>query len=454
MIRKINPKIIYPDICQTSLDWLADHATKWLKENVPQHGRIWFPDENTQGLTEKFPKDDELVEVVLTGSFFIRILEAKLWPFKNMRLWTFSPRIKAFLIDVYQMKSEEIGIIGRFPSSKKPSAPDFNQTVNLVYAGRLSLTKNITSLIRLTSLLQTHFKRDVTLDLFGKTDNFPDESIGRFTDFSMNEEIEELIKRLPWKNKPVIHAPVPQHEWLNINRPHPLFISLSSSMYEDFGTAAEIASHHGWPSLLSNWGGHGSANHNLLVPMHLVARTYEPVFLQNYKTLTLATQLIDNSLPFLSSSHAEPGYVPDRIWDKQSLGTTIDDFIKCWGPGVLLSLREKMSTFADTPSGIELFKKYHAFLGPEKTQIAWIINDLAPLPDFKLPLEDKAFEVIYLRELFNPYFLKRIADFEKIVLFDLGEDLSRVVRFLREVHGLSTPLFIWSKSQDEIRELP
>lgn len=155
-----------------------------------------------------------------------------------MRLWTFSPRIKAFLIDVYQMKSEEIGIIGRFPSSKKPSAPDFNQTVNLVYAGRLSLTKNITSLIRLTSLLQTHFKRDVTLDLFGKTDNFPDESIGRFTDFSMNEEIEELIKRLPWKNKPVIHAPVPQHEWLNINRPHPLFISLSSSMYEDFGTAA------------------------------------------------------------------------------------------------------------------------------------------------------------------------------------------------------------------------
>lgn len=214
-----------------------------------------------------------------------------------MRLWTFSPRIKAFLIDVYQMKSEEIGIIGRFPSSKKPSAPDFNQTVNLVYAGRLSLTKNITSLIRLTSLLQTHFKRDVTLDLFGKTDNFPDESIGRFTDFSMNEEIEELIKRLLGKINPSF-----MHLFLNMN-------GLTSTALIPYSLASQAPCMRilelrrdrlpSWlASLLSNWGGHGSANHNLLVPMHLVARTYEPVFLQNYKTLTLATQLIDNSLPF------------------------------------------------------------------------------------------------------------------------------------------------------------
>ena len=453
MIRKINPKIISSDICQTSLDWLEVHAKEWMKENVSDHGRIWFPDENTLGLTDNFPKEGELVEVILTGSFFVRLLEAKLWPFKNMRLWTFSPRIKSFLIDAFQMKPEEIGVIGRYPSLKQPLPPDFTQTVNLVYAGRLSLTKNITTLLRLTSLLQTHFKRDVTLDIFGKTDNFPDESIGRYSDFSMDQEIEELIQMLPWNKQPVFHGKVPQYEWLNLNRPQPVFISLSSSMYEDFGTAAEIASQQGWPSLLSNWGGHASANHTLLVPMHLVARTHEPVFLQNYKTLALAAKLSENALPFRATQN-EPGFIATTILNQSSFYNSLDNFLKKWGPEILLSLREKMSTFADSPKGIEFFKNYHASFAPESYQVAWIINDLAPMTDTKLPLQEEAFEVIYLRELFNPYFLKRILKFKKIVLFDLNDDQPKVHQYLKETLGLDTPLFIWSNSQNEFRELP
>lgn len=452
MIKKINPKIVSRDICQTSLDWLEEHAKRWMKENVPEHGRIWFPDENTSGLSENFPKEGEQVEVVLTGSFFIRMLEAKLWPFKNIRLWTFSPRIRSFLMDAYKFKPEEIGVIGRFHSLKEVSAPDFRQTVNLVYAGRLSLTKNITTLLRLTSLLQTHFKREVTLDIFGDTDNFPDESIGRYSDFSMDAEINELIQKLPWIYKPVFHGRVPQYQWLNINRPSPVFISLSSSMYEDFGTAAEIAAHEGWPSILSNWGGHGSASHTLLVPMHLVARTHESELLQNYKTFALATRLAMNSLPFIGN-HFEPGLIATQTLEKSSLHHSIDEFIKKWGPEVLLSFREKMSTFADSPKGIELFKKYHEFFAPEDYQVAWIINDLSATDDYQLPLQKDDFEVIYLRDLFNPYYLRKIPKFKKIVLFDLNDDQSKVLTFLKETLGLDTPLYSWSKSLGEIQEL-
>lgn len=448
MIYKTLPKKPRPDVCQRSLDWLEDHAISWFSKNVPNHGKIWFSDENSKHILQDFPKSGEFVEIILTGSFLNRLLESNLWPFENFRLWTFSSRVKSFLISSVGFTEEQIGLIGRNPPSQLITKPNFQQEVNFVYAGRLSLAKNITAIIRLTSELQTIHQSRVTLDLFGLPDDLADPSLGRFQPYVIEDEIHNLIHQLNWANKPVFHQAVPQNEWLKINRLSPAFISLSTSMHEDFGTAAEIATQHGWPTLLSAWGGHVDACLAYKIPHQLIARTHEPVFIQKMKTKILAQQLLSQKWEL--NSYQNISHV-SRPLNRDALKSLIDGFVKKWSPEILLCLRNEMIRFADTSKGRDLFKSYHSHFGKGICRKAVIVNDLKTNPDYYFAGDNEAFEVIFVRDLFSPFYMNQWNQFDEISMINLGEEANSIVDFFKTTLGISAVLKIYLEDEKSFK---
>src|SRR5690606_10749987 len=181
------------------------------------------------------------VEIILTGSFLLRIFEMKYWNFNKVRLWTFSSKVRDFFIHYVGIEEKYIGLIGRSISKNNIASANFQDPViNLVYAGRLSPAKNITTLLKLTHQLQDH-GLNVTLDIYGDYNLLPNEAFGRYTPIPIRQLIDELIYSRKWTTVPKFHGTVPQGQWIQHEYKNPVFISLSTSMYEDFGTACHIA---------------------------------------------------------------------------------------------------------------------------------------------------------------------------------------------------------------------
>ena len=345
--RKINPDATNVDTCQKSLDWLRIEVTEWLRTNVPDHGDIWFADDNST-LISRFPEETAKVEIIFTGSFFLRFIESGLWSFKNQRVWVLSQRVKDIFVHLFGIPQDEIGVIGR------PVKKEVKPGHNFVYAGRLSLTKNIPGLLHFISELQK-VSPDATLDVFGEFDSFPDESLGRFAPFSLKDHVSDLLARLQWTRRPVFHGEVSQNEWPLVNRNNPAFISFSTLMYEDYGTAVEIANRRNWPALISDWGGHAeaSAHH---IPVNLIPEAFMPEEIQALKAKRLVTQFMDGKFTFRSIN---PAFIPVPC---KSLQMARNEFMAKATPEILLCLREEMSLFADTPKGQKIFRSYRQLM--------------------------------------------------------------------------------------------
>lgn len=341
--RKINPDTTDADTCQKSLDWLGNEVTEWLRTNVPDHGEIWFADDNST-LGSRFPSESAKVEIIFTGSFFLRFLESGLWPFRNQRIWVLSQRVKDIFVHLFGISQEEIGVIGR--PVKKENHPGHN----FVYAGRLSFTKNIPGLLHFISELQK-VSPEATLDVFGEFDTFPDESLGRFAPFNLKENVMDLMSKLHWTNRPVFHGEVAQNEWPLVNRKNPAFISFSTLMYEDYGTAVEIATRRNWPALISDWGGHAEAS-GQHVPVSLLPEAFMPEEIQALKAKRLVTQFMDGKFNFRS---CDPAYIPVTC---KTLQIARNEFMAKSSPEILLCFREEMSFFADTEKGQKIFRSY------------------------------------------------------------------------------------------------
>lgn len=438
-----------PDPCQISLDWLEEFAQHWFTENVSNHGQLWFSDENVRGITKNFPNPHLPVEVILTGSFFARILESTFWNFDKFRLWTFSPAIKSFLTSILNIDPAKIGVIGR-PCYQTPLfVPDFTQEVNLIYAGRLSLSKNISALLRVVSLLQTKHNKKVTLDIFGEFDSFPDESLGKYQIPSLDELILKNFNELPWCEAPTFHGHVPAKDWINIKRLHPTFISLSTSMYEDFGTATQMAASRGWPSILSSWGGHKSAQNSILIPSYLIPQEAEPTFIQNAKSQEMAKKLSSNTFEFFTNQK-DSNFIPQSYFERESFQQLIHYFIKNNSPEILFCFREKMTEFADTAKGVSLFKEYRkCFAGDSTAHTAIVYDDSCNAPVIEgLTLPRETYELIAVRQLFSSFYLKELPSFKEIIFLNLNEEMTlRVSDFLTSTLSLNTPLFIQHKGE-------
>lgn len=447
MIQKINPKILPMDICQTSLDWLEKYVHQWFSLHVPEHGEIWFADENAKGLSSNFPTNDRSVEVILTGSFLLRVLESKLWPFKKCRFWVLSMSIKNILVSTLKLPEDAIGIISRDSCSSNQGHLDFSKPVNFVYAGRLSFSKNVTGLLRLVSCLQTQFNCNVTLDIFGDPDDLHDDSYGRFNPYSMTSLIHSLINELKWITPPTLHGRVEPNKWLSLKRNAPCFVSLSTSMYEDFGVAAEEAKLASWPCLLSNWGGHQECSGAYLIPYNLIPQTREPDFVQQLKATQLASYLL-NSKVLATQAKPDQHFAGPRLLNRTEFQSIADNVIQLWGEEILLCLREKMGFFADTAKGMEFFHRYHQGMGKEHSDIAFIVNDLKINSDDTSVTINTAFDVIYTRELFCKYTVLELNRYKAFYLCGLESDLSTVLNFIKNCVGSEIDIKIFPHLSD------
>ncbi len=345
--RKINPDTTDADTCQKSLDWLRVEVTDWLNTNVPDHGEIWFADDSSS-IVSNFPSAGSKVEIIFTGSFFLRFLESGMWPHWNQRVWVLSQRVKEIFVHLFGMPQEEIGVIGR------PVKKEVTPGQNFIYAGRLSFTKNIPGLLHFVSELQK-ISPDATLDVFGEFDTFPDESLGRFAPFSLKENVMNLMTKLHWNRRPVFHGEVPQNDWPLVDRQNPAFISFSTLMYEDYGTAVEIATRKNWPALISDWGGHAEASGHH-VPVSLLPETFMPEEIQALKAKRLVTQFMDGKFLFRSFN---PASIPATC---KSLHKARNEFMGAAGPEILLCFRDEMSFFADTQKGQKIFRSYRKIM--------------------------------------------------------------------------------------------
>ncbi len=430
MLKKVNPRLPDHDTCQRSLDWLYTDIEKWFQSHVPDHGHLWMADDDLNGLSSRFPSPSAKVEIIFTGSFLMKFLESGHWPFQDFRIWVLSERVKEIFINLFQLPASEIGVIGRKVHAKKSLGENF------VYAGRLSRGKNIPGMLRFVSELQK-IRPNVTLDIFGAFDDFPDESLGRYVAGDLRDEVMALVDNLPWTSTPVFHGDVPQDKWPLIQKPSPTFISFSSSMYEDYGTAAEIACRKGWPCFVSNWGGHSEAS-AWHIPFYEIPQWFELPVLQNLKANHLAEKFNQNGFSF---SGKDPGFIPGK---STQLQTARNSFI-LHSPEALLCLRNKMYLYADTTKGSAFFREYRFCMsGNSRGKNLLISNDQSD-EEILIPETSGEIETTTVRDALSPFFLKRLSGYQRIHVCTGKEEGEKIVQYLKTTLQLPTEIILWTR---------
>ncbi len=374
MIRKIRPQTKPQFSCHHSLSWLAQYAQKTLIDNGVDVKHLWVVDSNEQCFDVKLP-DDVTIDILLTGSFFLRMLELPFWPIKKMRLWTLSEDSRNLISEVFKISQKQIGLI---PHPETPATNTNESFKDFVYAGRLSWGKNIEALLSLVSYLQNTTHPSLTLTIYGEKSDLPEESFGRVIDG--NFDIQELINLYPWKSRPALKGNDP--EWFDRLSSDSHYISLSTSMYEDFALSPTEAAQHGSSLILSRWGGHKHKRGAKLLNSSLIFKSFEPNWIKEIKTKLLAQELTSISsstqgqdLPFSLSENSS----------QEELTKHVMNFIHKQSPEILLCFREAMDVYADTFKGRNFFYLYQKYFSSLETPSEMVFYEEEPQ---KLNLSD------------------------------------------------------------------
>lgn len=411
-MKKVSPLAFTHSSCKASLDWLREYAKNWLSKNVEDCGHVWLPDDNHFALTTDFPKSDHKVEIVFTGSFLLRLIELPYWRFDQVRIWTFSSVMKQILAEYLDIDPNKVGLIPHLENS--PHQLNLSKA-ELLYVGRLNWTKNIEALLYLTSYLQQHYSKDITLNLVGTSDDLPDESLGRVEAQAFSDELPKIINSLSWVTPPLLSGY--HQDWDKFINEKSHFISLSTSMYEDFGVSANVAG-KSVPCLLSSWGGHWDQKGSYLLSSELIFHSFEPMWIKKRKTQLLAQELIQGHFKSSPQTHIT---IPGTISFKEVVKGA-SAFIERYLPDILLLLREDLDTFADTEKGKSLFYSYrHKFAGSPAFKTLHIYGEQAKDHDFStdtllLREEDLLFSV-YQKLLFRDIEVEVNAVDDKLVDF-------------------------------------
>src|SRR5690606_18579064 len=371
--------------------------------------------------TSHFPKGDKHTEVILTGSFLMRLIELPYWKLQEMRLWTFSSKLKKTLSEFLDINPNLIGLIPHPNHSKKEL--DL-KSADLIYVGRLNWTKNIEALLCLTSYIQHHYSSEITLSLVGKPDDLPDESLGRVETLPFEMELQKIINHLPWVNPPKLYGH--QDNWKGFLNDKSHFISLSTSMYEDFGVAANEAGEK-VPTLLSSWGGHWDQSGAYLIPSEHIFHSYEAEWIKKRKTELLAQSMTQGI--FYEAEEMTP-YIPVMSHHKELTEACLK-FIDRHSPEILLLFREDLDTFADTDKGKTLFHRYRNHFSERFSSLRTLHIYGEEAQDY--PFSKEAFLIPERELIYNVYQKLLFRDFE----IEINGISSKVLDFLTDTLNIS-----------------
>lgn len=351
MINKTHPHVRPLFSCHHSLQWISEYAQELLLQNCVQSNFLWVIDNNEQCFNGGIPHD-QVIDILLTGSFFIRLLELPYWPVKEVRLWALSPDIRNFMSEVFKIPKEFIGLL---PHPEIPKLAEKKELRHFVYAGRLSWGKNIDALLALVSYLQHTTHPDLELTLFGEKSDLPEESYGRINDNKF--DIESLLQMYPWKKRPILKGNDPK--WFDKIQENSHYISLSTSMYEDFAVSPSEAAQKNVPLILSQWGGHKYKKGATLLSQAFIFKSFEPQWVKLEKTKLLANQLIHGA----KQTGEDFKFSEAKALAHDELSSLMMSYIQKNSPEILLCFREAMDVFADTFKGRNFFYQYQKHFG-------------------------------------------------------------------------------------------
>ena len=367
--------------CLTSMSILVKKITSLHFSDQSQN--TWFPDvPNSLSIHNK----DHPLNIIFFGSFFTRLLESGLWNHDHYKLFVLSTAIKEVMVKIFKFPPKKISVIPRY--SLFPCLPIkkiiLPKEFDLIFAGRLSATKNLEGLLLLVSFLQTEFMLDVNLHLFGDFDDEYHENLGRRIHSGYRHQIESLINDLPFSKKPYLYGRVESDEWISQNFHYPVFISLSTYMCEDYGVSVAQAQQAGWPCILSHWGGHIDVTRGarLFIQPELIPHSNEPFIVQKFKAKRMAKNLfsqIKHGHWLIDSNMSENnfGTNPQKI-SNDEVTSYIRHFSKSIKMECISVLRGGISIFADSKYGLSFFNDYEEKFSIQDVQfdIAVIIYDM------------------------------------------------------------------------------
>lgn len=376
---KIDPQFKSLDICHTSISLLKEKATKYLEQQFAISS-IWIPDEDTR-YVDSTPTQD----VLLMGGFLQRFLETGNWPDTAYRFWVCSNSTKSVMTKLLSFMDDEISVLPRYNLFAKGLEKNFQkEKINLVYAGRLSPSKNIECLLRTVCYLQNKYNLPVELHIFGDFDNFTSPDRGRWEPFSYQEHIELVCATLKWKAKPHFYGRQKPLEWINTPIENPVYINFSTFIFEDFNVALAQTQEHGWPYILSHWGGFQdqTLTNGVFIPWKMIARTDESKALIDLKSEVLADYLYSSLTQLKTTNLSDtPTDTASCVLPKAITHVRLDKlrrkFLTSLGAESYLLTKENLANFADTPSGKKFFSQYRLLFGgndPENA-IRIVIND-------------------------------------------------------------------------------
>jgi glycosyltransferase involved in cell wall biosynthesis len=468
------------DLCQPSIDILRDRCIDWFKRKGIG-GPVHFPDRDELLFGEE---TREIVNVVFFGSFLKRFLESANWTPRKYRFWVLCESTRDVLTQLMGVPARQVGVIPRYElyptGALHREFPKAGEPFTLVFAGRISPTKNIEALVRTVSFLQTDHHIPVRLALFGRFDNElhvdrnppPDAEV--FSDYEAR--IRDTIADCEWNEKPRLIQDCGPEEWYRRKLENPVLISLSTFLGEDFGVSIAQAQGLGWPCLLSDWGAHREVRGPGVrrVPASLIAahETRELVRLKSQQLARVIRGMMDDAGPFRASAEfpvvAKRPRLPQPIRISE-LDSIRRDLVDQLGRNAHLICRGEIYQVDCTPAGVIFFSKYRQlFSGPAPApECVVLVNNfnqagnplLAHIPlASRLILEganERGLTVTYVvaKEIFQMDTLSQILPAKKIILPFFTEDMLPMALFLKKTLAPGASISVFARPGSRLGRL-
>ncbi len=262
------------DYSAASIEILSGKVKEIFSSQVP-NSQVWIPDSYEWPVfNKKLP-----VDIVFFGDFFRKFLESGNWTPREYRFWCLGTPTAKFFTEIVGLRPTQVSVIPRnffFNTHSLPDGFELQKSErHLIYAGRLTPSKRILTMIWTTYFLQK-MGIEVDLSLYGE---FLSEE--KFCDCPgpnpYEDKVKSLLTSLDWKRKPRLQGKVDAKSWLKQNSSaQKVYFSLSVLPFEDFSVSVAQAQENAWPCILTNWGAHKDVSGSVLrLPMQMLESLYE-----------------------------------------------------------------------------------------------------------------------------------------------------------------------------------
>lgn len=341
------------EFCSASFNDLRQRFQQYMGPDV------YLMDDERELAKRAYETTDQ-ANIVLFGSALFRLLESGSWPFRSQKIFVLSRVLKDFLVDWFQFKPDEIGLISRADLYPLKSAKlKSSRGIQFVMAQRLSRSKRAELILAFVSYWQNNVDATASLLIAGSfdehTNTFDDDDQKDYEQY-----FKQILNQLPWTIPPAYLGD--RADWFEMPLSNPCYCNFSQYDLEDFSVALSEALTKGWPVFLSAFGGlldvQGEGIYHW--PQTLLA-TQEDLSTAGAKLSEYFQRAIQQPKDARSYS---PSFMP-QVVDQARLSELRHQALSQLGWSFHFLLKGMRAEFGLTPQGQTLIKKYRAYMRGE-----------------------------------------------------------------------------------------